>query len=65
VLPRLRMDGLDMPVLALTGRPETRDVVACLDNGADDYMTKPFRLEELLARIRTRLRDRIGSRGAS
>ena len=45
-----------MPVVVLTGRPELRDAVQCLDDGADDYMTKPFRFEELLARIRARLR---------
>ena len=44
-----------MPVLVLTGRPELRDAVACLDVGADDYMTKPFQFEELLGRVRTRL----------
>ena len=46
-----------MPVVVLTGRSE-RDVVACLEAGADDYMRKPFRLEELLARVRARLRTR-------
>jgi DNA-binding response OmpR family regulator len=55
VLRELRSRGRRLPVLVLTGRPE-RDVVECLDAGADDYMQKPFRLEELLARIRTRLR---------
>ena len=45
-----------MPVVVLTGRPDLRDAVQCLDDGADDYMTKPFRFEELLARIRARLR---------
>jgi DNA-binding response OmpR family regulator len=44
-----------MPVLVLTGRGE-RDVVACLEAGADDYMRKPFHFDELLARVRTRLR---------
>jgi DNA-binding response OmpR family regulator len=57
VLKALRARGKQMPILILTGRPE-RDVVTCLDAGADDYMRKPFRFEELLARVRTRLRDR-------
>jgi DNA-binding response OmpR family regulator len=56
VLEELRRRGRKVPVLVLTGRPELRDAVACLDVGADDYMTKPFRFEELLARVRARLR---------
>jgi DNA-binding response OmpR family regulator len=56
VLQRMRSEGRRMPVIVLTGRPELRDVVQCLDDGADDYMTKPFRFEELLARVRARLR---------
>lgn len=56
VLQELRRRGRKVPVLVLTGRPELRDAVACLDVGADDYMTKPFRFEELLARVRARLR---------
>jgi DNA-binding response OmpR family regulator len=56
VLQELRRRGRSVPVLVLTGRPEMRDAVACLDVGADDYMTKPFRFEELLARVRARLR---------
>jgi DNA-binding response OmpR family regulator len=56
VLQRIRAEGQRMPVLVLTGRPDLRDAVQCLDDGADDYMTKPFRFEELLARIRARLR---------
>ena len=63
VLKSLRARGKQMPILILTGRPE-RDVVTCLDAGADDYMRKPFRFEELLARVRTRLRDR-GSQESS
>jgi DNA-binding response OmpR family regulator len=55
VLQELRSRGKHLPVLVLTGRPE-RDVVTCLDAGADDYMRKPFHFEELLARVRTRLR---------
>jgi DNA-binding response OmpR family regulator len=56
VLQHMRAEGKRMPVIVLTGRPELRDAVQCLDDGADDYMTKPFRFEELLARIRARLR---------
>ncbi len=56
VLQELRRRGSHLPVLVLTGRPELRDAVACLDVGADDYMTKPFLFEELLARVRVRLR---------
>jgi DNA-binding response OmpR family regulator len=55
VLQEIRARGNVVPVLVLTGRSE-RDVVACLEAGADDYMRKPFRFEELLARVRTRLR---------
>jgi DNA-binding response OmpR family regulator len=55
VLQSLRARGRKTPVLVLTGRSE-RDVVMCLEAGADDYMTKPFKFEELLARVRTRLR---------
>ena len=55
VLQELRARGKTVPVLVLTGRRE-RDVVACLESGADDYMRKPFHFDELLARVRTRLR---------
>jgi DNA-binding response OmpR family regulator len=55
VLQELRSRGKTLPVLVLTGRSE-RDVVMCLEAGADDYMRKPFHFEELLARVRTRLR---------
>jgi DNA-binding response OmpR family regulator len=57
VLQELRARGKRVPVLVLTGRPE-RDVVTCLQAGADDYMRKPFLFEELLARVRARIRDR-------
>ncbi|MEV4627943.1 response regulator transcription factor [Micromonospora sp. NPDC049523] len=60
VLRALRTRGRRLPVLILTGRARAHDVVDCLDAGADDYMTKPFRFEELLARVRARLRD-VGS----
>jgi DNA-binding response OmpR family regulator len=55
VLQEIRSRGKTLPVLVLTGRRE-RDVVMCLEAGADDYMTKPFEFEELLARVKTRLR---------
>src|SRR3954449_9082085 len=52
----LRADGSRIPVLMLTARVETPDRVAGLDAGADDYLPKPFELDELLARLRARLR---------
>ncbi|MET7427290.1 response regulator transcription factor [Dactylosporangium sp. NPDC005555] len=53
---RLRGDGLLVPVLMLTARDSVGDRVAGLDAGADDYLVKPFALQELLARIRALLR---------
>jgi two-component system response regulator MprA len=53
---RLRAQGQDVPVLMLTARDGTRDRVTGLDAGADDYLPKPFALEELLARLRAMLR---------
>ncbi len=61
VLQELRRRGDRMPVIILTARDGVEDTVAGLDGGADDYVTKPFRFEELLARIRVRLRDGGGS----
>jgi two-component system OmpR family response regulator len=55
---RLRADGVWTPLLMLTARDAMRDRVAGLDSGADDYMTKPFALEELLARLRALVRRR-------
>jgi DNA-binding response OmpR family regulator len=57
VLRELRGAGSRIPVIILTAMDDVTDKVAGLEGGADDYMTKPFRFEELLARIRTRLRD--------
>jgi two-component system, OmpR family, response regulator MprA len=56
VCRRLRANGDRTPVLMLTARDEVTDRVAGLDAGADDYLTKPFALEELLARLRALLR---------
>jgi two-component system, OmpR family, response regulator MprA len=56
VCRRLRADGDDRPVLVLTARAEVDDRVTGLDVGADDYLVKPFALDELLARIRALLR---------
>jgi two-component system response regulator MprA len=58
VCRRLRQDGNDIPVLVLTARQQVADRVSGLDAGADDYLAKPFALEELLARVRALLRRR-------
>lgn len=60
VLRRLRAGRNDIPVLILSARDSTRDRIAGLDLGADDYLIKPFDLEELLARIRVLERRRSG-----
>jgi DNA-binding response OmpR family regulator len=57
VLRRLRKTS-NLPVIMLTARDEVMDKVAGLDGGADDYMTKPFAIEELLARIRLALKKK-------
>jgi DNA-binding response OmpR family regulator len=57
VLRQLRERGERLPVVILTARDGVEDTVAGLEGGADDYVTKPFRFEELLARVRVRLRD--------
>jgi DNA-binding response OmpR family regulator len=57
VLEALRGQGSTLPVIILTARDSVTDTVAGLEGGADDYMAKPFRFEELLARVRIRLRD--------
>ncbi|MEJ2888708.1 response regulator transcription factor [Actinomycetospora aeridis] len=57
VLAELRASGSRLPVVVLTARDSVADTVAGLEGGADDYMAKPFRFEELLARVRRRLAD--------
>ena len=57
VLRRLRERNSALPVIMLTARTSTPDTVAGLDGGANDYMPKPFKFDELLARVRLRLRD--------
>ncbi|WP_102029235.1 response regulator transcription factor [Salirhabdus sp. Marseille-P4669] len=56
VLRRVRREGIAIPILLLTARDEVHDKVSGLDLGANDYITKPFQIEELLARIRVHLR---------
>ncbi|WP_411876649.1 response regulator transcription factor [Vulcanococcus limneticus] len=56
VCRRLRSSGGTVPVLMLTARDDVRERVEALDSGADDFITKPFSIEELLARVRARLR---------
>lgn len=58
VLEELRGRGEYLPIVILSARDDVTDKVAGLEGGADDYMTKPFRFEELLARVRLRLRDK-------
>jgi DNA-binding response OmpR family regulator len=60
VLKNLRQEGSRVPVIMLTARDTTLDKVHSLDLGADDYITKPFEMEELLARIRALLRRSEG-----
>ena len=57
VLRRLRERDRHLPVVILTARDRLSDTVTGLEQGADDYVTKPFRFDELLARVRARLRD--------
>ncbi|MEM7725395.1 MAG: response regulator transcription factor [Cyanobacteria bacterium P01_A01_bin.45] len=57
VLEEIRGQGAGIPVIILTARDDIQDKVAGFEAGADDYMTKPFRFEELLVRIKARLRN--------
>lgn len=57
VLRRLRLSDQTTPVIVLTARTSVEDTVVSLDGGANDYLAKPFKFDELLARIRVRIRD--------
>lgn len=57
VTKRLRLDSVRTPILLLTGRDAPEDIVRGLDSGADDYLTKPFAFDVLLARLRARTRS--------
>ena len=69
VCRRVRREHPTLPILLLTAQDGELDTVAGLDAGADDYVTKPFRLAELLARVRAQVRrstpDRLGAAGVS
>lgn len=62
VVRRIREGGSDVPVLMLTAKDEVSDRVKGLDLGADDYLVKPFALEELLARVRVLLRRKTSEK---
>ena len=63
VLKRLRERGSSVPVIVLSSRDDEKGKVTALDLGADDYVTKPFGMEELLARIRAAVRHRLQQEG--
>lgn len=64
VLANLRGQGSSLPIIMLTARTSTRDTVEGLDAGANDYVPKPFKFDELLARVRARLREGSNSSAA-
>jgi len=64
VLRGWRAEGVDVPVVVLTARGEWHEKVDGIDAGADDYLAKPFRMEELLARLRALIRRANGSASA-
>lgn len=65
VLRHLRGQGSAVPVIMLTARSSTRDTVDGLNSGANDYVPKPFKFDELLARIRSRMRDTVSAETVS
>lgn len=60
IVKRMREVGITCPVIMLTARSQLSDKITGLNNGADDYMTKPFEMEELVARINALLRRNVG-----
>ena len=62
LLKKLRNKAIDIPVLMLTVRDNVQDKISALNNGADDYVVKPFHMEELLARVQALLRRSFGNR---
>ncbi|MBZ9884935.1 response regulator transcription factor [Mesorhizobium sp. CA10] len=63
LLDKWRSDGLDVPVVILSSRTDEAGIVAALELGADDYVTKPFGMNELVARIRVALRHKFQQQG--
>ncbi len=63
VIERLRGQGSALPIIVLSSRTDEKGKVEALDLGADDYLTKPFGIEELLARVRAALRHRLQQQG--
>ena len=63
VIRRLRGSGVTLPIIVLSSRVDEAGKVEALDLGADDYVTKPFGVEELLARIRTAMRHKLQQQG--
>jgi two-component system KDP operon response regulator KdpE len=65
VVRRLRAGGTTVPVIVLSSRSDERGKVEALDLGADDYLTKPFGMPELLARLRAALRHKVQAQGGT
>jgi len=63
LLRQLRNEGVDVPVIVLSSRTDEKGIVQALEIGADDYVTKPFGMNELIARIQVALRHRLQEQG--